>query len=250
MKRKSLGLFLAFVLALLGTLLLVAYVQQARNQAVASDRLEPVLVVLKPVPKGTAAESVGPFVKLEQVPINAKAADGISSLAAVKGKKTSIDLVPGEQLLSTRFTAAAAADANVPEGKVEVTVTLAADRAMGGLLKQGDVVDLIGTLPKGESQDAGAAPPASTHIELTNVKITKIQTSQLAAPSKAQDAKAATVTDAPTLAPSGTFLVTLAVSPADAERVVYFAEFGRMWLTGEGAVPTPGIKIVTRENVQ
>jgi len=251
MKRKSIGLFAAFVLALLGTLLLVAYVQQARKQAVAETSLTGVLVVTKPIPKGAASETLTPFVKLEQVPVNAKAADALTTLAAVKGKKTSVDLVPGEQLLATRFTAAAATDSSVPKDLVEVTVTLAPDRAVGGAVKQGDAVDLIATLPAGKGADASKPEiPQSTHMEIANVKVTRVQASTLPAPARPQDPKAATVTDGPTQAPTGSFLVTLAVSPADAERVVYFAEFGRLWLTGEGAVPTTGIKVVTRDNVQ
>lgn len=243
MKRKPAGLLVAFVLALIGTLLLVAYVQQARNQAVADERLVEVLVVQKPIGKGTPAEKIQPpLVKLLGVPANAKAADALTSLSGLKGKQTTIDLQPGEQVLASRFTTAAkSAEDLIGAGKVEVTVTLQPDRAVGGRVRIGDVVNLITTFPK-EDQD-----PAFTQILLSNIKVTNVQTGT---PPPATDPKSATPTTQPVNpAPSGAFMVTLAVTPADAERVVYAAEFGKLWLTAEGAVPPAGSRAVTRENV-
>jgi len=49
---------------------------------------------------------------------------------------------------------------------------------------------------------------------------------------------------APDLAPTGNLLVTLALRPADAERLVFTAEHGSIWLAVEGSEvsdsPTPG----------
>ena len=54
----------------------------------------------------------------------------------------------------------------------------------------------------------------------------------------------------PAEAPAGDLLVTMAVTPADAERLVFTAEFGNVWLAAEGAdVPEDGTSVQTRGSV-
>lgn len=243
MKQKPVGLLVAFVLAMIGTLLLVAYVQSARTEALSKVRLVDVLIATKPIPKGTSPEAAAASVKLVGVPVKAKAPDALTTLDGQKKKVTAINIQTGEQVLASRFVEPEKTAAElVGEGHVEVTITLPPDRTVGGTVRIGSVVNLITTFA------ADAGHPASTHILLANVKVTNVQTGTLP---PAQQPKSATPTTAQVNpAPSGSFMITLAVSPADAERVVFAAENGKLWLTGEGDVPTTGSKVVTRENVE
>lgn len=251
MKRKPAGVLLAFTFAVIGTLLLVAYVQSAKNRAGASEKTVDVLVVDKPIPKGTDTAAVNTFLLIKRLPAGAVAPGALTSLDAVAGKRTSVDLLPGEQLLQSRFiTQAQTVEAAVGAGNVEVTVSLSPERAAGGRVRVGDRVDVI-TSFKGISDkpDAPQAPEA-TKILLANVKVTAVQMSNAPAPAAAgtpEQPRAATT--GPTQAPSGTILVTLAVTPADAERVVFATEFGTMYLAGNGVPAIPGSKLVTKENV-
>jgi pilus assembly protein CpaB len=243
MKQKPVGLLVAFVLALIGTLLLVTYVQSARTEALSKVRLENVLVATRPIPKGTAPDAAAASMKLIGVPAKAKAPDALTALDTVKGKQTAIDIQTGEQILASRFVEPQKSAAElVGPGHVEVTVTMSPDQTVGGTIRIGSVVNLITTFPG----DAGHE--IETHIMLSNVKVTNVQTGTLPPAQQPKSATATTVAVNP--APSGSFMITLAVTPADAERVVFAAENGKLWLTAEGDVPTAGSKIVTRENVE
>jgi pilus assembly protein CpaB len=245
MTRKPVGLAVAFVLALLGTLLLVGYVQAARTKVGASERLLPVLVVDKPIAKGTEATLAATAVKVVNVPESVRAKDALAELNSMKGKLTTADLVPGEQLLASRFaTPAQVAEAEAGPGNVEVTITLGPDRAVGGQIKVGDTVDILASFKGGEEG-------GSTHLFMSNVKITAVQTKAAAAPQANAQAQgqAQAQNGQPTPAPRDSFLVTFAVSPPDAERLVYAAENASLWLAANGTVPTEGIRVVTRKDL-
>src|SRR3954469_17962180 len=127
MNRRIVGLAVAGVLALFGTGLLVAYVQSAHNNAGADSQMSPVLVAQAPIAKGTPANTITSSVRVVQLPASARAAGSMSSLASLGQKVTGSDIVPGEQIIASRFVdkspVAAAAD-----GKLQVTVSLGAER--------------------------------------------------------------------------------------------------------------------------
>ena len=263
MKRRSTGIIVAFVLATLGTLLMVAYVQSAKNDAVAGERLVDVVVVTKTVPAGTAVSDLAGSVAERQVPAKVVVDGAISDLTEVKDLVADVDLLPGEQLSASRFvTAAVASRGDVPKELMEVTVAIEPVRALGGTVRAGDKVGvalsfepfelsgMVGDGPNGEVI-AGALPedaktPNSTHLEVRKAIVTEVSAEQkLSEPAPETEAAGA-----PAVAPTGNILVTLAVSPNDAEQVIFAAEFGTIWLTGEtDDVPEGDTRIVTRGNV-
>ena len=99
MKARLLGGIAALLLAVIGTVLLVTYVQGADKRA--QQGLDPVnvLVVKERIPAGTKAEDIGSKVKTETLPQSAVAPGTIAALNDQNGKVTSVDLQPGEQLL-------------------------------------------------------------------------------------------------------------------------------------------------------
>ena len=68
MKRKIIGVLAALVLAGIGTTALVAYVESAKDEAVAAEALVDVYVVNETIPKGTSAAEIAQSVKVTQVP--------------------------------------------------------------------------------------------------------------------------------------------------------------------------------------
>jgi pilus assembly protein CpaB len=129
--------------------------------------------------------------------------------------------------------------------------------AGGGQLTPGDTVavlasfdpfDLDGVViaedPAGPVNEPVTAAPArtpnTTHIIVHKVVVTSVQ----AAPAEpAEDGAASPI-------PPGELLVTLAVTPADVERVVFSAEFGLLWLARQGDdVPEAGTRVQTRASV-
>src|SRR5919199_6957764 len=109
-QQKLLGVVASVVLAAIGTTLLVAYVRGAEHRALKGDRPVKVLVVTDAIPKGTKAEDVAAKARQEQVPAKVAAKASVSDVRGLAGQVTIVDLVPGEQVLRTRFAPAAQGD--------------------------------------------------------------------------------------------------------------------------------------------
>src|SRR3954454_11495114 len=221
-QRRTVGIIAAIVLALLGTMGLVGYVQGAKDDAVAGEKQVQVYVASEKIPAGTPATSLSSMVKTEKVPAKVKAQDAVTNLKAVKGDVTAIDVMPGEQLVTSRFVAAGAAGLNakgVPAGMYGTTVALDPERALGGQVRAGDHVAIVG-LVSGNGTDADTASVLVSNALVTSVQIDGQNGDN---PNKKEV----------TAAPSGKFFVTFALSQADLEKVVASANGGGVWIAAD-----------------
>lgn len=274
--RRAIGIVVAVAVAALGTLLLVGYVRGAEDRALAGEELATVLVVDRAVVKGTPASTLDRFVREERVPVKVLADGGVADLALLGDLVASTDLLPGEQVVVSRFVAAEQLDENArieaPAHLLEVTVSISPERALGGQLVPGDLVAVIASFDpfelntfepadlapgevldprelfigsSGEDESSLLKTPTSTHLILHKVLVTSVQVEQLP--------RAATEDlpeNAPALAPTGNLLITLAAAAADVERIVFTAEHGFLWLAAEGEnAPEPVTPIQTRSSV-
>lgn len=226
MNRRLLAAVLALLLAVLGGVVLVGWVNGADARALAGTRTVPVLVVVDPVPAGTAVEELGDAVATAELPAMSVPTGALDSLVSLAGYVTSTDLVPGEQLLAARFedpaSALPAGTVEVPAGLSEVSVLLDPQRAVGSRLTAGDTVGVYVSQVLSDGT-------AQTHAVLHGVLVTQVQGAP--APVEADpEAEAETVAAG---APTGALLVTLAVRSADAESVVYGQEHGTVYLSLE-----------------
>ena len=252
--------------------MIVRYVQGADDRALEGEETVSVLVVATPVPAGTPAEDVTGSVIVELVPVKVQAAGSLGSvddLADLEGLVTSVDLVLGEQVIEARFitpqTLEELDDVVVPDGLLEVTLSLSPERAVGGVIRPGDEVAVFASfepftldaVEPGEGQDPATAgetstpdtefgegvdvstsgsaasdsvkTPSTTHIILHKVLVTKVHVESLKQDETSDDSDDASLE----VLPSSIFLVTLAMEPEDAERFVFTAEFGTVWLADE-----------------
>lgn len=250
MKRRLGGLAVAMVMATIGTVALVAYVQSAKDKALAGEQLVDVLVVTEPIAKGVAARDIT-AVRTVQVPAKVKAEGAVSNLAELDDLVAGARLVPGEQLIAARFVTAvtAAQRADVPPGMLEITVSLEPQRALGGQVRVGDTVGVLASF------DPEAGSVASTSLILHKVLVTAVQVEPtpndpLGRNNDNDDDDEDSLGTKPTPAPTGKLLVTLALDAPSVERVVFAGEHGRVWLSAEPKdAPTGGTKIVTPGNV-
>jgi pilus assembly protein CpaB len=273
--RRIIGIAASVALLAAGTLLLVGYVRGAEERALAGEEIIGVLVVDQQIEAGTAAADIGDTVRIEKVPLKVRVEGAITDLAQVEGLVASADLLPGEQLTAARFAEPEALmehrAVEAPAGTVRVTVSLSPERAVGGQLIPGDTVaviasfdpfDIVSVEPgeviaggeEGETvyvgstaeDQPGLRTPNSSHLILHGVVVTNVQVEQLPT-APGEDAEGA---DVPDLAPTGNLLVTLAVLPAEAEKVVFTAEHGFVWLVGDDeGTSDQGTSIQTRETV-
>jgi pilus assembly protein CpaB len=223
-KRRLLAALAALVLATVGAAVLLAYARGADSRALAGVRTVPVLVVTRPVPAGTAGDRLADSVRTELLPAKAAAPGRVRDLTALTGKVATVDLEPGEQLLATRFAAPnqlrAPGTVAVPGGDQELSILLEPQRAVGGRLAAGDKVGVY--LSEARADGAGV-----THAVLHHVLVTQVQGGTAPASSSGGTQTAAAS------APTGSVLVTLAVTAAQAEAVVFGQEHGKLWLSLE-----------------
>lgn len=255
MKPRLLGVVVALALAGLGTFLLVGYVRGVEQSVADGQRTVDVLVVSEPVAQGTFANDLKGKVRTERIPAKVHAVDAVATLDELQGQVALVNLVPGEQLVSTRFAAPESLEESrqveVPAGLLEVTISLAPQRAVGGQLRPGSTVAVIASFSLSASGQDGEETQAqasnTTHVILHKALITNIQTERLP-PAREEGSEDDSYTHE--LAPSGNFLITLAVDTSSAERIVFSAEFGTLWLAIQPLdAPEVRTEIQTRESI-
>ncbi|MET3206815.1 UNVERIFIED_ORG: pilus assembly protein CpaB [Arthrobacter sp. UYEF13] len=253
MKARLLGGIAALVVAIIGTVLLFNYVQGADRRALANTETEDVLVVKQEVPAGTPAGQLGQYVVTKAVPRTAVAADSVDDLEALGAKVTSVALVPGEQLLNSRMVDAGAflgpARVAVPAGLQEITARLGIDRVVGGQIHAGDTVGVFISLGDAASTTEQGAPATSgnaTQLTFHKVLVTAVQFSS-GAPAQTQSqatqasSQGALKADSDSKQTSSdSYLITFARNAVDAEKMVYAAEFGKIYLSKEPSDATEG----------
>lgn len=253
MKTRLLGGIAALVVAIIGTVLLITYVQNADQRAMAGTETSEVFVVQKAIPAGTPASALGDSVAMKPLPKSTLTEGTVTDLADLGSKVTAVSLVPGEQLLSSRMVDADAflgpSRVAVPDGMQEITIKLPIERVVGGEITAGDTVGVFISLQEASTNRAGdtATQSAGTQLTFHKVLVTAAQFSNgsAAQPDAAKDGQTAGALSSGTSKQSdGTYLITLARNSVDAERLVYAVEFGKIYLSKEPAKATEGNTVV------
>jgi pilus assembly protein CpaB len=155
-KRRIVGILAALILATIGTVALVGYVQSAKDEAVAGERLVEVYVVDELVPKGAGAATITSSVSLEEIPARLEQAGVITDLDDIGDNVAGADLQPGDQLLAARLVPEDVVAIEVDD-KVQISATLTPERAVGGTLEAGDLVGVYLSFDPFDIDEAGQA---------------------------------------------------------------------------------------------
>jgi pilus assembly protein CpaB len=247
------GLVAAIALAALGTIAIVAYVNGAEERALAGQKVVKVLVVTDDIPAGTPAEDLGDRVDLVEVAEKVKADGAVSTVTTLGGRVAGAHLVPGEQVVEQRFIEPTAyrargAAVDIPPGLLSTTIAVDPERAVGGVLTPGSLVAVTASFG---DEVTGVE---QSHVTLRKVLVTNVQIDPNGSAGDANDEEDEESTDTSTIepgdAPTSQFLVTLALDAPNAERLVFAAEHGTVWLSLEPSdAPDGATKVVTGENV-
>jgi pilus assembly protein CpaB len=258
MKRKATGIVGAVVLAIFGTVLLVAYVQSAKNDAIAGEALVNVWRVKTTIEEGTKAEDIEDSLERTKVPVKVRAKGAIDDLDDIKGQVSSTDLVAGEQVVAGRFISPSEArQGEAPADHLQVTVELDPQRALGGRVRAGDTVAVLLSFEPFDVEGSDPEKPTKTsnvtHMELHDVVVVSVQIaddSDVPEVAGEGDSRRSSNDDAVSSAPTSTLLVTFALDAPSVEQLVFAAEFGTVWLAAEPPdAPENGTRQVTRGNV-
>jgi pilus assembly protein CpaB len=247
MRRRLLAALAALVLLVGGTVVLLAYVKGADARALAGVRTTQVLVAEQVIPEGTPADQLATLVRTDLLPKKAAVEGRVTDLDDLAGLVAQVDVQPGEQLLLSRFAEQDTADAlgtvEVPEGLQEVSVQLEPQRAVGGRLAAGDTVGVVVSI--GDGKDG------QTHAVLHSILVTQVQGAPADPEAQAAAAEDGTETaSGGATVPTQSLMITLAVSAAQAEAVVYGIEHGTLWLSLEPEnAKTGGTDVLNAGNI-
>ncbi|GAA3400296.1 Flp pilus assembly protein CpaB [Pseudarthrobacter polychromogenes] len=246
MKARLLGGIAALVIAITGTVLLITYVQSADARAMAGTETQEVFVVQADIAAGTPASEIGGAVVKKPLPKSAVTGDSVTDLAELGSKVTGVSLVPGEQLLSSRLVEPESflgpSRVAVPEGMQEISLKLPIERVVGGKITAGDTVGVFISLTDSTGDGESATESAGTQLTFHKVLVTAAQFSNgsPAQPDAAKEGESDGALSSSENQSDGTYLITVARNSVEAERLVYAAEFGRIYLSKEPAEATEG----------
>lgn len=203
MNSRVIAAIAAALFAIIGIGAVVAYAASAKSRAFDGAEMVKVYQVVTDLDANADSKTVADNVELVSLPNAAKAKGAIVDLALIEGKKTTVPLVAGEQLLESRFDkegAKAASQANVPDGLQEISVALDAAAGVGERIDEGVRVGVIATV---EADGDKRSRMIAQDILVTNVKSNE----------------------------DGSMVVTLGVNTTQATQVAAAAQFGQVRLT-------------------
>lgn len=245
-KRRVLTVVVAVLLAAVGTLAVLAYVHQANNRAVEGLKVVNVVVAHNAIPLGTqAGQAVSDgSLSTEKLPVASVPRGAVQEITpGLAGLVTNETLQPGQLLQRPMLVAAAQVTGGVaiPPGLIAVTVNLCLPEAVAGYVTAGAKVAVFDTYGGNSSLlqrtcDVGhqAEGPGSvqTRIVLPNVEVLSVGQAPAGGQSSSSGSTS-TAVDGPSSSTSSQqeiVLVTLAVTQADAERVIQADETGLPYL--------------------
>lgn len=244
LQRNVMAAAATALFAIVGVLLLVSYIQGAEDDAAAERALKPVIVATGPIPSGTLLNDLidGETARMaiQEVPDDAIASGAFVSMEQLTGYEdlqdmgnlmVNADLATGEQLLSSRLSPTATfsrrvSPAEIPPDHHQVTLELPRDRALGGLIRPGDRVSVLASTSIDYDDERDVKE--STWLALASVEVVSVLVEDEVV---ARNVSSPTADD-PFLAPSGSYLVTLAVIPEELTKLVWAKEYTRIFLAG------------------
>jgi pilus assembly protein CpaB len=233
MGRRIIAIFAAAGVALVGVVFVMLYARGADARAVAAQQPADVYVASQLVPTGTTIKDAVRSGLMVKTTVAAKGlpAGALTTVNNENGNLLALtDIQPGEYVLAARFgtTPVGAKAITVPPGNVAVSVQLSDPARVGTFVTPGSRVVLFNTYePVGDQGGAGAG--MQTRVLLDDVLVIAMGDTSLtpAAPTEGEPgAPAAEVTQA---------LVTVAVSPADATRLVHGIQSGKLYAALRGS---------------
>lgn len=233
MSRRTIALVVSIVLAAVAAVALVSYVQSVENKNTKNKQQVNVFVAKAVIPQGTSGDSAisQGLIKQIQVPQEARTDGAINTLDQIKGKVAQVDIQTNEQIIAARFSAPGTIGAQgatgavrlgVPPNLQAISIQVGIPPGVAGFIQVGDSVSVIADvniqLPNGQTSGQIAGYVAQ---DVKVLAIGQLQTVQVANGGQTQQAQQT----------SNQVLVTLAVNPIQAQRLVLGTLDGQLYFT-------------------
>ena len=239
MKSRGMVTVAAFLLAIVATVSVLLYVNGVRDEAEVGEQVE-VVVSTVDLPAGAELDDAiadGSFTTAT-VAEDDLVQGVVSSLTDLEGRVTRYPILAGEQITTARLQGSTeelpGGVLGIPEGFEAISVSLDVPRVIAGVVQTGDHVKIFATFTQGGQRGTRAA------IEVP-VTVNLVEDAQvLKADHPPVDTSGAA-------AGAGTSTITLALTPKDAQQLVFAQETGTVWLSllgpGEDGVKTPPVRL-------
>ncbi|MFN2545510.1 MAG: Flp pilus assembly protein CpaB [Actinomycetota bacterium] len=216
MKSRGMVGLVAFLLAGVATMAVFLYVHGVKQNVETKTAEISVIVSKADIPAGSRMDSLidsGSFTS-QSIPRTAVVDGAVTSLQQLRGRVTSVPILAGEQIPAARLqgsTELPGGAIGIPTGFEALTVQLDPERAGDGTVQRGDHVTVFGTF-RGVS-----APHSQTgQMDVTATLVADVKVLKITKPNAEQ--------------PTDGVMVTLALTPRDATKVVFAKENGFVWL--------------------
>ena len=235
MDRRKVLLIAAAFIAALGTLLVFLYVRGADTRADQKYDAVQVLRAVKQIPPGETVEAAQAAGKIESSTVSRKdlLPDALTALDPVAGKVAVSAIYPGEQIISAKFGATGAGTGlTIPKGKLAISINLTDPARVAGFVNPGDNVAIFMN-GAGLGNNAGQF----TRLLLPKIQVIGAGTTTVVATTTTDATGAQTQEQLPKT------LLTLAVTQAEAERVLFASSNGELsfgLLNNDSTVATSG----------
>jgi pilus assembly protein CpaB len=224
MKGRGLVVVLALIMATLATAGVWLYTNGAKPTNVGT--MVPVVVSKVDIPANTDLNELikDDQFKIIQLPETALVDGAITSVDQLRDKHNSLAVLAGEQIPVARIEGQGTVPGGVlgiPAGHEAITVSVDAPRAVAGAVVAGDNLTVYGTFA-GFSNPSGKKIPTMTTVLVPSAEVLAVYQP--------------TYTDSGGLGSQqtqqgvGTVALTLALTPTDAQRMVFTMETATVWL--------------------
>ncbi len=229
MSKRTLALVAAVVLAAVATFALTSYVQGARDKVEEKENPVDVYVAKQDIPQGVSGDSViaQGLITKETVPAKLRPDDAITSLESLKGRVAAVTIKAKETILLSRFVAPGQVGAGlpIPPNRVAMSIEVDVPPGVAGFVRQGDHVGVIADVDvpaTGRGATTTATEQRAKFI-VQNVEVLAVGQRVVTTTEQGQTATSQTTTSK--------VLITIAVTPADAERLVFAVLEGEVYFT-------------------
>jgi pilus assembly protein CpaB len=244
--RRVIAITAAVLLAVVGVVAVVLYANGADQRAIASAQPRTVFISTQAVPAGTTLNDsiAGGLIVETTLPAKSVPAGALTAVTDENKNLLALsEIAPGEYIQSARFgtTPQGSQAIRVPNGQIAVSLVLSDPARVGTFVAPGSHIVLYDTVA-GSSATGGPGAQAGTHVLFEDVLVIAIGSTAL---TPAQPSGQATAAQN-----QGGNLVTLALTPEQAPRLVHALQNGNLYAGLRGAdVKIDTALVVTEANV-
>jgi pilus assembly protein CpaB len=256
MRSRGMVIVVAALLAILATAAVFMYVRGVENENGAGSGNVSVIVAKEDIPVGANLDQIvqSGGVTSRNFPKNAVVRGAVTDVGQLRGRTTNAPILSGEQISTARLegstTQPQGGALGIPEGQQAVTFSLETPSAGGGVVQRGDHITVYASFQdvsvlRGSPLESflGGSAPDNTQQRLGDFVVTVVPDVQVLK----------VVQGAVTATNETRVLMTMALKPEDASKVIFAQQNGVVWLAllppnqqGENVPPTSLVDVVSR----